>query len=100
MTKEVTLSVNGNPIQTDYFVAAFIDHTVSGMIESLEGTSPVQRLILSIDGEKVTINLNGGNLVPVNAFASKIMKSTINGFLAPLKGVTFPVEKVQITLDH
>ena len=99
MTREVTLSVNGNPISTDYFVAAFIDHTVSGMIESLEGTGKLERLTLSIDGEKVTINLNGAN-VQVNAFASKIIKSTIGGILAPLKGVTLPLDKVRLTLGH
>ncbi len=100
MTKEITLSVNGNPIKTDYFVAGFIDHTVSGMIESLEGTSPIQRLNLSVDGDKVTINLNGGNLIPVNQFASRIIKSTLTGIFTPLKGVTLPIDKVQLTLSH
>ena|SRR3989304_1397122 len=99
MTRQVTLSVNGNPISTDYFVAAFIDHTVSGMIESLEGTGKVERLNLTINGAKVTIKLNGAN-VPVNEFASEIIKSTIGGILAPLKGVTLPVKKVQLTVGH
>ncbi len=99
MTKQVTLSVNGKSIQTDYFVAAFIDHTVKGMLEALEGTSPVQKLDFAIDGDKVTINLNGGN-IPVNEFASKIIKATVAGMLSPLKGVTAPIEKVTIKLAH
>ena len=100
MTRAVTLSVNGISISTDYFVAGFVDHTVSGMIEALEGTSPIQRLSLSVDGEKVTIDLNGGNVVPVNYFAGKIIKSTLTGIFTPLKGVTLPINKVQLTIEH
>jgi hypothetical protein len=86
MTVELKLSVNGAKIDTDYFVSGFIDHTVSGMIESLEDTSPVKDLKLSVDGDKVTINLNG-SIVPINAFVNKIMKGTILGMVSVLKGV-------------
>lgn len=86
MTVQLALTVNGVPIQTDYFVQAFIDHTVSGMIEALEGTGKIKDLDLDIDGDKVTVHLNGAN-VPVNAFASKMLRSTIAGMLSPLKGV-------------
>ncbi len=97
MTVQLALTVNGAPIQTDYFVQAFIDHTVSGMIEALEGTGKIKDLEMSIDGDKVTVHLNGAN-VPVNAFASKMLKSTTAGMLSPLKGVK-DVKGVKITLN-
>ena len=87
MTVSLSLVVNDTPIRTDYFVEAFIDHTVSGMVEALEGTGKIRDLNLSVDGDKVTVNLNG-DVVPTNAFASKIIKSTITGMVSILKGVT------------
>ena len=96
MTVKLSLTVNEAPINTDYFVAGFIDHTVSGMIEALEGTGKIKNLSLSVDGNKVTVNLNG-SLVPTNVFASKIIKSTLLGMLSPLKGVA-DVKKLSITI--
>ena len=86
MTVKLSLNVNGALIDTDYFVEDFIDHTVSGMVESLKGTSEIKDLNLAIDGDEVTVNLNG-DMVTLNAFASKILKSTIIGMVSPLKGV-------------
>lgn len=97
MTVQLSLTVNDNPIKTDYFVAAFIDHTVSGMIESLEGTGAVKDLKLSIDGDEVSIHLNGA-AVEINEFVVKIMKSTIFGMVSPLKGVTGSVKKVSLVI--
>ncbi len=97
MTVQLKLAVNDNPIMTDYFVAAFIDHTVSGMIESLEGTGAISDLKFTLDGDVVTINLNGKE-VPINEFVTKIMISTTFGMLAPLKGVTHPIKKVNLTI--
>lgn len=85
MTVKLTLTVNDSPVPTDYFVEAFIDHTVSGIIEALEGTGKIKDLDLTIEGDKVTVNLNGA-VVPTNAFASKIIKSTIIGMVSTLKG--------------
>ncbi len=97
MTVSLTLTVNGVPINTDYFVGGFIDHTVAGMIEALEGTGKIQDLTLSIDGDKVTVNLNG-SVVPTNTFSSKIIRSTTFGMLAPLKGVAADIKKVSLTV--
>ncbi|MBI2850288.1 MAG: hypothetical protein HYX80_04500 [Chloroflexi bacterium] len=96
MTVSLNLVVNDTPISTDYFVQGFIDHTVSGVIEALEGTGKIKDLNLAIDGEKVSVTLNG-KAVPTNVFASKIIKSTIFGMVAPLKGVSNP-KKVTIVL--
>jgi hypothetical protein len=96
MTVQLSLLVNGVSIRTDYFVEAFIDHTVSGMMESLEGTGPISELDLVLDGDKVAIKLNGTD-VPINEFVNKIIRSTTAGMLSPLKGVT-DIKKVSLNL--
>jgi len=98
MTVRLSLNVNDSQIKTDYFVASFIDHTVSGIIESLEGAGKIRDLNLTIDGDKVNVNLNG-ELIPTNLFASKIIKSTVIGMIAPLKGVAADVKKLTISIQ-
>jgi hypothetical protein len=97
MTDHLALRVNDVPIQTDYFVAGFIDHTVSGMIEALEGAGKKNDLSLIIDGDRVIINLNGVP-IPTNAFTSKIIRSTIIGMLSPLKGVS-DIKKMSLVIN-
>jgi len=96
MTREISLTVNGQPIQLDYFVQGFIDHTTSGMMEALEGTGQIGRLKLTINGEEVKININD-SWIPVNTFASMIIRSTMAGMLSPLKGVS-AISKVELNL--
>ena len=86
-TRQVSLSVNDVPIEIDYFVQEFIDHTVGGILAALEGTGEIKRLELSIEGAKVTINLNNA-LVPINPFVNKIIRNTIAGMVSSLKGVS------------
>ena len=86
MTREVSLLVNNQPIMLDYFVQGFIDHTVSGMLASLEGVGTIQRVEVSIEGDNVTVNLNGAHL-PTNPFVSKIIRNTTVGMVSSLKGV-------------
>jgi hypothetical protein len=86
MTVKLILIVNDVGVDTDYFVAAFIDHTVSGMIEALEGTGTIKTLKLDIDSKKVSIDLNGTH-IPVNSFASNIIRRTTYGMISSLKGV-------------
>ena len=86
MTVKLSLIVNDASINTDHFVEGFIDHTVSGMIEALKGTGEIKDLNLAIDGDNITINLNGA-VVPLTAFANKIIKNTIIGMVSTLKGV-------------
>ena len=98
MTREVSLLVNGQPIELDYFVQGFIDHTIDGMLAGLEGTGKIEKLDVSIEGDKVTINLND-SAVPTNPFVSKIIKNTIVGMVSSLKGVS-EINKVGITIKR
>jgi hypothetical protein len=67
------------------------------MIESLEGAGKIKDLTLAIDGETVEIELNGAKL-QTNVFASRIVKSTVAGMLAPLKGVS-DIKKVTVIIN-
>ncbi|MBI2979221.1 MAG: hypothetical protein HYY41_00055 [Chloroflexi bacterium] len=96
MTRRVKLLVNDVPIDLDYFVQGFIDHTVAGMIAGLEDTGEIEVLNLSIDGDKVRINLNNAPL-RANAFVSKIIKNTVAGLLSTLKGVD-KIAKINISI--
>ncbi|MFH1031410.1 MAG: hypothetical protein V1767_02435 [Chloroflexota bacterium] len=96
MTVKLTLTVNDAPIRTDYFVESFIDHTVSGMIESLEGTGKIKDLKLTIDGDKVMVNLNGAP-VQINPFVTRIIKATTVGMVSTLKGVS-DIKKLRIEI--
>jgi hypothetical protein len=86
MTEDLSLIINGAPIQTHPFVVKFIDHTVSGMIEALKGTGKIKDLNLGVEGEYVTLNLNGV-LIPTNAMTSKMIKSTIFGMVSTIQGM-------------
>jgi len=96
MTVQISLNVNDNPVQMDYFVAGFVDHILSGIIEALEDTTEIKDLDLSIDDDKVTIKLNGA-LVPINDFVNTIIKGTITGMVSTLKGVN-GIGKLNISL--
>ena len=99
MTKKVGLQVNGNPITLDYFVQSFVDHTVRGMIESLEDTEPIQHLEMTFEDGKVEIHLNG-KPVSANLFVGKIFTSTVSGMVAPLKGVTAALKTARIEIEE
>jgi len=87
MTRAISLSVNNMPIELDYFVQGFIDHTVSGMISALEGVGEIKILDISVEGDKVTINLNDA-MVPINPFVNKIIRNTVVAMVSSLKGVS------------
>jgi hypothetical protein len=99
MTRKTDLQVNGNKINLDRFVESFVHHTVTGMIESLEGTAAVKELNLSIDGETVKLGLNG-QPVATNRFVNKIVASTVAGMVSPLKGVNGPLVTAIIHIEE
>jgi len=98
MTRRVSLSVNDMPIDLDYFVENYLDHVVGGIISSLNDTGEIKTLELTIDNEgQLTINLNGAD-VPLKYFPVEIIKSTIEGMVAPLKGVDSAVNKLELNI--
>jgi hypothetical protein len=93
-SRQVSLSINNVSIDLDYFAQGFIDHTIGGILEALEGTGPMTSLELAIDQGKVKIVLNNAP-VPLNAFANKIINNTVAGMVSSLKGVS-EIKKITI----
>lgn len=88
MSEQIKLMVNDAPIKLKYFTEAFIVHVISGILESLKGTSEIENLELSIgEDRQVIINLND-TVVPVSPFANKIITDTITGMVSTLKGAS------------
>ncbi len=87
MTRQVSLLANDQSVEIDYFVQGFIDHTIGGILAGLEGTEEIKSMDVSIEGEKVVINLNNA-LVPINPFVSVLIRNTIVGMVSSLKGVS------------
>jgi len=98
MSRMVELKVNDDPVKMDYFVQGFIDHTVRGMLEALEGTSEVKTLELTVEGDDVNIHLNAED-IPLNEFANQIIKNTLLGMISTLKGVG-EIIRMRITLTR
>ena len=98
MTRRVVLSVNNVAIELDYFVQSFIDHTTSGMIETLEGTDKIKTLHISIEANEVKIILNN-TIVPINTFVKRFIRSTIFGMVSSLKGVD-RISKLDIDIER
>jgi hypothetical protein len=87
MTRKIVLSVNNTPVEIDYFVQNFLDHTVSGMVSSLEGVMEIREIDVTMKGDRITIVLNG-DLLPINDFVNDIFRNTLLGMLSTLKGVS------------
>ena len=98
MTRQISLTVNDAPINLDYFVAGYLDHVAGGIVGSLKDTGEIETLELTVDNAGVTINLNGA-AVPLTAFPVQIIRSTLSGVLAPLKGVDKDrMDRVRLTI--
>jgi hypothetical protein len=98
MTRRITLSVNDIPLEIDYFVQGFIDHTVGGMVSALERTGEIKYLVVSLEGGKVAIILND-TVVPINTFANDIIRNSIIGMVSSLKEVN-EINKLTITIGR
>ncbi len=98
MTRKVSLWVNEECIDLDYFVSGFIDHTVTGMLGALKGTGEIGSLELSIGEGGVNITLNNTQ-VPANEFVGKIIKNTVSGMVSTLKGVS-KIKSIKITITR
>ncbi len=96
MTKHISLLVNDMPIELDYFVQEFIDHTMGGMIQALKDTGEIKSLGVVINGDEVIIDLNNTS-VPVNPFVTKIIRNTVTGMVSSLKGVS-EINKISVSV--
>ncbi len=98
MTRRISLDVNDCPIDMDYFVQGFVDHTVYGMISSLEEVGEINIIEINVDGDSIEISVNC-NPLPLNNFVASIMKSSLKGMVSPLKGAE-NTEKIHIVVQR
>jgi hypothetical protein len=98
MTKRISLNVDDAPIEMDYFVQRFVDHTVGGIVSSLEGVAEVSEIEVKINGDHVSVSVNGSD-VPLNDFVAAIVSSTVRGMVSSLKGVEI-TEKIRIGIQR
>jgi hypothetical protein len=99
LSRKTSLTVNNIPIKLDYFVEGYVFHVAGGIIASLKDTDPIENLTLKIanDGQ-VNINLNGVN-VPANEFVTQIVRSTLAGMVATLKGVDSAMKTLELNIS-
>jgi len=98
MSRRIILSINNKPIDIDYFVQGFIDHTTGGIIEALEGTGKIKTLQIIVEANEVKINLNDA-VVPINTFVNKIIRNTLFGMISSLKGVD-KIDRLEINVER
>jgi hypothetical protein len=94
----VTLRVNEEPIEIDYFVQGYLDHVVTGILAALQGTGTVKEAEVSVHKDSVDITLNGSK-IPLNEFVNTIVRNTLVGMVSSLKDVTV-VYKLELHITH
>ena len=99
MTKQVTLTVNREPIQLDYYVNEFVYYIAGAITGSLRNTGEIKDLKIEACKGRVTIDLNGQN-VSLKEFPMLIITSTLEGMLKHLKGVNGKPEDIVITVNQ
>ena len=98
MARKVSLSVNNVPINLDYFVTQYLDSVAGGIIASLHDTGEIEELELTLDNTgDVKISLNNSD-IPLKEFPIDIIRSTLLGMVAPLKGVEPEVNTLEISI--
>ena len=98
MVKKIKLTVNNVPIELDFFVHEYLEKVVGGIISSLNDTGEIENLELAINNSgQVSIHLNEAD-VPLKEFPVQIIKSTIEGIVAPLKGVEGVINTVELEI--
>lgn len=99
VNKKISLSVNNTPVNLDEFVGGYLEHVTGGIIDSLKNTGEIDTLKLTIDNEnQVAIMLNNAE-VPLSYFPVEIIRSTVLGMVAPLKGVSSSVDSLELTIS-
>lgn len=98
MARKVSLSVNNMPIDLDYFVTNYLDCVTGGIISSLHDTGEIEDLLITLDNTgDIKITLNNSD-IPLKEFPIGIIRSTLLGMIAPLKGVEPEVYNLELMI--
>ena len=100
MAYKVSLTVNDNPIEMDYFVEGYVYHVTAGILGSLKGTDTIEDLELAVDSDgQVEITLNGSD-VPLTYFPVQIIRNTLAGMVSNLKGVDGEMSTLELKISQ
>jgi hypothetical protein len=100
MAAKTSLKVNGNVIEMNPFVEAYVYHLSGGIVASLKDTGAVKKLLLEIkDTNDVKMTLNGKD-VPLNFFVTEIVRNTLAGMVATLKGAEGKLKTLEIKIQN
>jgi hypothetical protein len=100
MARKVSLIINDNPIEIDHFVKGYVYHVAAGILASLKGTGKINDLQLNIDNDgQVEITLNGSD-IPLSYFPVQIIRNTVTGMVANLKGVDGEVQTLELKISQ
>ena len=93
-SKTVTLEVNGSAVPLSFFVQAFFDKVLDGMVGALESTCTVDTLELKAGVDEITLTVNDSP-ISLNEFVRQIVRKTAQGMVESLRGInnvdTFPI---------
>jgi hypothetical protein len=94
---EVSLKVNGNPIELSEFPRDFVARTLAGAATSLKGVNEVDSLALSLKFGKTKLSVNG-HAVDLIKFPTLILASTLKGMLGVLSGVEGEISSADVKI--
>ncbi len=100
MTRKVSLTVNKNPIKLDEFVGGYVYHVTNGILSALKDTGPIKQLKITVDDfSDVKLNLNSKD-ISLNFFTTEIVRNTLFGMVANLKGVEGEPKTLELAIEQ
>jgi len=86
---KATLYVDGNTIETNPFIQSYLANICKAILDSLKGTQGAQKARFRIKGKdlEIVVNDNPTDLHMDRGFAGVIVRDTILGILAHLRGI-------------
>ena len=95
---KTSLKLNGIQLELNSFVESYVYHLSGGITASLKDTEPIKKLKLEITAdEDVKMTLNGKD-IPLNFFATDIIRNTLTGMAANLKGAEGKLKTLEIKI--
>jgi hypothetical protein len=94
---EVSLKVNGNPVELSDFPRDFVARTLAGAATSLRGVEEVDSLALTLKFGKAKLSVNE-KAVDLIQFPTLILASTLKGMLGVLSGVEGEIASADVKI--
>ncbi|MCR4394796.1 MAG: hypothetical protein NUV31_10540, partial [Dehalococcoidales bacterium] len=96
---DISVTVNGQPLELSDFPRDFVANTVVGAAKSLKGVDKVEKLELTLNYGKIKMTVNDQN-IPLTPFPTLILARTLIAMVSTLKGVAGEVNNLEIKLKN